>query len=168
MTEERKIIDEANYQAGNMQPMPSNNAPILGKGGDSLFMNIRASSVQLQELLEETTTLQDLIQRDSCNKVALTCLNNENLKNIYFEIKDGFGDIGPMILMGFKTPLGVEIPRLKLLDKNGNVLEILSGPAAIEEISRRAIIYQNTNLNNYSDVITDNVSSEVTLEKNIE
>ena len=44
----------------------------------------------------------------------------------------------------------------------------MSGLAAIEEISRRAIIYQNTNLNNYSDVITDNVSSEVTLEKNIE
>ena len=34
----------------------------------------------------------------------------------YFKIKDGFGEYGPLILMGFKTPQGVEIPRLKLLN----------------------------------------------------
>ena len=106
MSEERKIIDEANYSCPAPMPMPMGPAAI-GRGGDPLFRNIRATKAQLEELLEETTTVQDWIQRETSNNVALACLNNENLKEIYFEIKDGFADYGPMILMGFKTPQGI-------------------------------------------------------------
>lgn len=139
MTEERKIIDESNYSF--QAPLPAGPAAI-GRGGDPLFMNIRATKAQLQELLDETTTIQDWVQRETCNNVALACLNNENLKDAYFEIKDGFGDFGPIMLMGFKTPQGVEIPRLKIMDKNGDVIQVLTGPSVIEEISKRALAFQ--------------------------
>ena len=143
MPEERKIIDEAKYSNQAPMPMPMGPAAI-GRGGDPLFRNIRATKAQLEELLDETTTVQDWIQRETSNNVALACLNNENLKEIYFEIKDGFADFGPMILMGFKTPQGVEIPRLKLLDNEGNVLQVLSGPSAMEELNKRALAYKES------------------------
>ena len=145
MSEERKIIDEANYSAPKPMPMPMGPAAI-GRGGDPLFMNVRATKAQLEELLDETTTVQDWLQRETSNNVALACLNNENLKEIYFEIKDGFGEYGPMLLMGFKTPQGVEIPRLKLLDKDGSVIEVLTGPLAIDELNKRALAYKESKL----------------------
>ena len=141
MTEERKVIDEANYAINLPRP---NGPAAIGRGGDPLFKNIRATKAQLEELLEETTTVQDWVQRETCNNVALTCLNNENLKEIYYEIKDGFGEYGPIMLMGFKTPLGVEIPRLKILDTNGEVLEVLTGPLAIDELNKRALAYKES------------------------
>lgn len=144
MAEERKIIDEANYSY--QAPRPSGPS-VVGKGGDPLFMNIRATKAQLEELLDETTTVQDWVQRETCNNVALACLNNENLKEIYFEIKDGFGEYGPITLMGFKTPQGVEIPRLKILDKNGEVLEVLTGPMAMDELNKRALAYKASKSN---------------------
>ena len=138
---EKKVINEANYSYS--VPLPAGPAAI-GKGGDPLFRNIRATKEQLTELLDETTTVQDWIQRETCNNVALSCLNNENLKEIYFEIKDGFGEYGPILLMGFKNPQGVEIPRLKILDTNGEVLEVLTGPLAIDELNKRAIAYKES------------------------
>ena len=140
MSEERKVIDETNYS----YQLPKSFGPAaVGKGGDPLFMNVRATKAQLEELLDETTTVQDWIQRETSNNVALACLDNENLKEIYFEIKDGFGDYGPIMLMGFKNPQGVEIPRLKILDQNGDVLEVLTGPFAIDELNKRALAYKS-------------------------
>ena len=134
-----KVIDEANYQF----QMPRQRGPVaVGRGGDPLYRRINATREQLFGLLDETSTVQDWIQRETCNNVALACLNNENLKEVYFEIKDGFGEYGPILLMGFKTPQGVEIPRLKILDKNGEVVEVLTGPMAIEEINKRALAYR--------------------------
>lgn len=150
-----KVIDESNYRIhAPKQYGPS----AIGRGGDPLFRNIRATKAELQELLDETATVQDWVQKETCNNVALTCLSNENLKEIYFEIKDGFGDFGPMILMGYKTPQGVEIPRLKVLDKNGDVLEVLTGPMAIDELNRRALAYKQT-LNGYEAL---DIESEIT------
>lgn len=84
--------------------------------------------------MEETQTVQDWVQRETSNNVALACLDNENLKEIYYEIKDGFESAdkkyGKISLMGFKTPSGVEIPRLKIYDTEGEVLEVLTGPMA--------------------------------------
>ena len=161
MANERKIIDETNYSF--QAPMPLGPAAI-GKGGDPLFMNIRATKAQLEELLDETTTVQDWVQRETSNNVALACLNNENLKEIYFEIKDGFGDYGPLILMGFKTPQGVEIPRLKILDKEGNVQEVLTGPFAIDELNRRAIAYREFNSSKYEAIDLPNETEVVDTE----
>lgn len=136
-----KVIDEANYRIR----APRQNGPAaVGRGGDPLFRNIRATKEQLIELLDETTTVQDWVQRETCNNVALACLDNENLKEIYFEIKDGFGEYGPIMLMGFKTPQGVEIPRLKILDTNGDVLEVLTGPMAMDELNKRALAYKES------------------------
>ena len=136
-----KVIDETNYRIH----APKQYGPAaIGRGGDPLFRNIRATKAELEELLEETATVQDWVQKETCNNVALTCLTNENLKEIYFEIKDGFADYGPMVLMGYKTPQGVEIPRLQLLDKNGKVLNVLTGPMAIEELNKRALAYKET------------------------
>lgn len=136
---EPRVIDEANYQI----QMPRQRGPVaVGKGGDPLYRRINATKEQLFGLLDETSTVQDWVQRETCNNVALACLNNENLKEVYFEIKDGFGEYGPILLMGFKTPQGVEIPRLKILDKNGEVQEVLTGPMAIDEINRRALAYR--------------------------
>lgn len=143
-----KIIDEANYQIR----APREKGPAaIGRGGDPLFKNIRATKEQLIELLDETTTVQDWVQKETCNNVALTCLDNENLKEIYYQIKDGFGDYGPIMLMGFKSPLGVEIPRLKVLDKNGEVIEVLTGPLAIDELNKRALAYKE-NQNGYESL----------------
>ena len=97
--------------------------------------------------MEETQTVQDWIQRETSNNVALACLDNENLKEIYFKIKDGFGEYGRITLMGYKTPFGVEIPRLKVYDKDGEVLEVLTGPQAIDELNKRAIAYKNSEEN---------------------
>ena len=137
----KKVIDEANYKIH----APRQNGPAaIGQGGDPLFMNIRATKKQLDDLLSETTTVQDWVQRETSNKVALSCLDSENLKDIYYQIKDGFGDYGPVLLMGFKTPQGVEIPRLKILDKNGDVVEVLTGPSVIDELNKRAVAYRET------------------------
>lgn len=144
MSEERKVIDESNYSYQAPRPL---GPAVIGKGGDPLFMNVRATKAQLEELLDETTTIQDWVQRETCNNVALTCLDNENLKEVYFEIKDGFGEFGPIILMGFKNPQGVEIPRLKILDKNGDVLDVLTGPLAIDELNKRALAYKESKSN---------------------
>lgn len=143
-----KIIDEANYKIhAPVQKGPAT----VGRGGDPLFRNIFATKEQLNELLEETTTVQDWVQRETCNNVALSCLDNDNLKEIYYEIKDGFGEYGPIMLMGFKNPLGVEIPRLKILDKNGDVVEVLTGPFAMEELNRRALAYRES-LTEYTSI----------------
>ena len=167
---EKKVIDEADYQVNQPAPSIQRGPAIVGQGGDPLFRRIRATKEQLIELLDETTTVQDWVQRETCNNVALSCLDNENLKDVYFKIKDGFKEYGPIVLMGFKTPQGVEIPRLKLLDKDGNVQQILTGPLAIEELNKRALAYQETqttyevlqNVEEISELIEDEaVISEV-------
>lgn len=136
-----KIIDEAAYRIH----APREKGPTaIGRGGDPLFRRISATKEQLLELMEETQTVQDWVQRETSNNVALACLDNENLKEIYYEIKDGFGEYGKISLMGFKTPSGVEIPRLKVYDKNGEVLEVLTGPMAIDELNKRAIAYRES------------------------
>lgn len=138
---EGKIIDEANYKIR----APREQGPTaVGRGGDPLFRRINASKEQLLELMEETQIVQDWVQRETSNNVALTCLNNENLKEGYYLIKDGFGEYGKISLMGFKTPSGVEIPRLKVYDTNGEVIEVLTGPMAIDEISKRVLAYKNS------------------------
>ena len=136
-----KVIDEANYKIRG----PRESGPTaVGRGGDPLFRRIRATKEQLMELMEETQTVQDWVQRETCNNVALSCLENAELKEIYFAIKDGFGEYGKMSLMGYKTPMGVEIPRLKLYDTNGEVIEVLTGPMAIDELNKRALAYKNS------------------------
>ena len=143
-----KVIDEANYKIrGPREKGPS----AVGRGGDPLFRRISATREQLLELMEETQTVQDWVQRETCNNVALTCLENENLKEAYFQIKDGFGEYGRISLMGFKTPMGIEIPRLKIYDTNGDVIEVLTGPLAIDELNRRVLAYKNT-VNNYEEL----------------
>ena len=143
-----KIIDEANYRIH----APREKGPTaIGRGGDPLFRRINASREQLLELMEETQTVQDWIQRETSNNVALSCLDNENLKEIYYEIKDGFGEYGKISLMGFKTPSGVEIPRLKVYDTNGEVLEVLTGPMAIDELNKRALAYRES-LKDYEEM----------------
>ena len=117
-----KVIDEANYKIR----APREKGPTaVGRGGDPLFRRINATKEQL--------------------------LESENLKEAYFEIKDGFGEYGKISLMGFKTPMGIEIPRLKIYDTNGEVIEVLTGPQAIDEISKRALAYKNT-VNGYEAV----------------
>ena len=143
-----KVIDEANYRVFKSR---DKGPTAVGKGGDPLFVNIKATSEQLAELLEETQTVQDWVQRETSNNVALSCLDNENLKEIYYEIKDGFGEYGPMSLMGFKTPQGVEIPRLKLYDSKGEVIEVLTGPMAMDELNKRALAYRES-VKDYSGV----------------
>lgn len=138
---EQKIIDERTY---NYQAPRPKGPHAIGKGGDAFFRNIHAPQDMIKELMEETETVQNWVQRETSNSVALSCLNNENLKDIYFEIKDGFGDYGPIMLMGFKTPQGVEIPRLKILDGNGDVVEVLTGPLAIDELNKRALAYKES------------------------
>ena len=136
-----KVIDEAAYRIH----APREKGPTaIGRGGDPLFRRINATKEQLLELMEETQTVQDWVQRETSNNVALSCLDNENLKEIYYEIKDGFGEYGKISLMGFKTPSGVEIPRLKVYDKNGEVLEVLTGPMAIDELNKRALAYRES------------------------
>ena len=147
-TENKKIIDEANYKIrGPKEHGPS----AIGRGGDPLFRRISATKEQLLELMEETQTVQDWVQRETCNNVAITCLENEDLKEVYFAIKDGFGNYGRISLMGYKTPMGVEIPRLKIYDKNGEVIEVLTGPMAIDELNKRALAYKQS-LNGYEEV----------------
>lgn len=160
MAEEKRIIDETNYSY--QAPRPKGPSAI-GNGGDPLFKNIRATKAQLQELLDETTTVQDWIQRETSNNVALSCLNNENLKDMYYKIKDGFGEYGPVMLMGFKTPQGVEIPRLKILDKNGDVIEVLTGPSVIDELNKRAIAYKE-NENGYTPIFDESPVETVVIE----
>jgi len=139
--EEKRVIDESQYQYS--VPAPSEPAAV-GRGGDPFFRNIRVPKEQINELLEETVTLQDWVQRETSNNVALACLDNENLREVYFEIKDGFGEYGPIMLMGFKNPQGVEIPRLKILDTNGDVLEVLTGNMAMDELNKRALAYRES------------------------
>ena len=158
---ERKIIDEANYQPKQPSVGQSRRPYAVGEGGDPLFRHIRATKEQLTELLDETTTVQDWIQRETCNKVALTYLKNENLKEVYYEIRNGFGEYGPILLMGFKTPQGIEIPRLKICDKNGDVIEVLTGPSAIDELNKRALAYKETK-NGYEPL--ENICEETTEE----
>ena len=137
----QKIIDESKYRIRG----PVENGPsAVGQGGDPLFRRIKASKEQLLELMEETQTVQDWVQRETCNNVALACLDNENLREIYYKIKDGFGEYGKISLMGFKTPLGVEIPRLKIYDANGEIMEVLTGPLAMDELNKRALAYKKS------------------------
>jgi hypothetical protein len=162
-----KVIDEANYKIKG----PREHGPTaVGRGGDPLFRRISATREQLLELMQETQTVQDWVQRETCNNVAIACLEDENLKEDYFAIKDGFvganGSYGKIALMGFKTPTGVEIPRLKVYDTNGEVLEVLTGPMAIDEIRTRVIAYKNS-VNRYESVPLENnehVESEVIAE----
>ncbi len=150
MQEENNQPKKEPNVSNNVQQQPvsskisqrTNGPSAIGEGGDPLFRRIRASKEQLIELLNETVTIQDWIQRETSNKVALNCLENEDLKEIYFKIKDGFADYGPILLMGFKSPLGVEIPRLKILDTDGEIIEVLTGPSAIDELNKRAIAYK--------------------------
>lgn len=136
-----KVIDEASYRIH----APKESGPTaVGQGGDPLFRRIRATKEQLIELMEETQTVQDWVQRETSNNVALSCLANADLKETYYEIKDGFGEYGKISLMGFKTPSGVEIPRLKIYDKDGEVIEVLTGPMAIDELNRRALAYKES------------------------
>lgn len=152
-----KVIDESNYKVH----APHEKGPsAVGRGGDPLFRRINATKEQLIELMEETQTVQDWVQRETCNNVALSCLENEDLKEIYFAIKDGFGNYGRISLMGYKTPNGVEIPRLKIYDKNGEVLQVLTGPLAIDELNKRAIEYKNT-INGYEKVPLDGNMADV-------
>ena len=73
-----KIIDEANYKIrGPREKGPT----VVGRGGDPLFRRISATKEQLLELMEETSTVQDWVQRETCNSVALNCLENEELKD---------------------------------------------------------------------------------------
>ena len=51
-----------------------------------------------------------------------------------------------MMLMGFKNPQGVEIPRLKLLDNNGEVIDVLTGPLAMDELNKRALAYKESKM----------------------
>ena len=161
----QKVIDEANYPAKIVRPK---GPAAVGKGGDPLFRRIRATKEQLTELLDETTTVQDWVQRETCNNVALACLNNENLKEIYYQIKDGFGEYGPILLMGFKTPQGVEIPRLKVLDKNGEVLEVLTGPMAMDELNKRALAYKESSISEQYELCEQIVSEESSINEVIE
>lgn len=140
---QNKVIDEANYNIRRSAPEKGPTA--VGRGGDPLFRRINASKEQLLELIEETQTVQDWIQRETCNNVAITCLDQDNLKEIYYQIKDGFGEYGKISLMGFKTPSGVEIPRLKIYDTNGEVIEVLTGPMAMDELNKRALAYREHN-----------------------
>ena len=147
-----KVIDEANYRIR----APREKGPTaIGRGGDPLFRRINATKEQLIELMEETQTVQDWVQRETCNNVALACLENEDLKDIYFAIKDGFGDFGKISLMGYKTPMGIEIPRLKIYDTNGDVIEVLTGPSVIDELNKRALAYKNT-INGYEEITVEN------------
>ena len=147
-----KVIDEANYKIRG----PREHGPTaIGRGGDPLFRRIHATREQLLELMQETGTVQDWVQRETCNNAALACLESENLKEDYFAIKDGFGQYGKIALMGFKTPTGVEIPRLKVYDTNGEVLEVLSGPMAIDEIRTRVLAYK-ASANGYEAVPLEN------------
>ena len=63
--------------------------------------------------------------------------------------------------MGFKTPQGVEIPRLKVLDTNGEVINILTGPFAIDELNKRALAYRESK-NSYE--VLENTFAEETEE----
>lgn len=149
---EKRIIDETNYQ----QMIPAQRGPAaVGRGGDPLFKNIYAPKEQIQELLEETMIVQDWVQKETCNNVALTLLNKENLKDMYYKIKDGFGEYGPIVLMGYKTPQGVEIPRLKVMNTDGEVLNIITGPMVLDEIIKRVDAYKelfdNTNYEQIED-----------------
>lgn len=157
-----KVIDEANYKIH----APRENGPTaIGRGGDPLFRRITATREQLLELIEETSTVQDWIQREQSNNAALSCLTNENLKEVYYEIKDGFicGDnkYGPISLMGFKTPSGVEIPRLKVYDADGEVLQVLTGPMAIDELNKRALAYRDSVKNYESLPETEEICEEI-------
>ena len=155
--EERKIIDESKYKFA--MPRPSGPAAV-GRGGDPFFRNVHVPKEQIDELLEETITLQDWVQRETSNNVALSCLDNENLREIYYEIKDGFGEYGPIMLMGFKNPQGVEIPRLKILDTNGDVLEVLTGDMAMDELNKRALAYREST----RDYVMEDVSETAVIQ----
>ena len=149
--EQPKVIDEANYKFH----APREKGPtVIGRGGDPFFRKIRASKEQLQELMDETQVVQDWVQRETCNNVALSFLESENLKEIYFQIKDGFGEYGKITLMGFKTPAGVEIPRLKIYDAEGEVAEVLTGPMVLDELNKRAMAYKEIG-HSYEEIPSD-------------
>ena len=155
-TPEGKVIDESNYRVH----APREKGPtVVGRGGDPFFKRINATKEQLEELMQETQVVQDWVQRETCNNVAIACLDNENLKEGYYLIKDGFGEYGKISLMGFKTPSGVEIPRLKVYGTDGEVLEVLTGPMAIEEIAKRVAAYQKSHYDELPPEIDESVES---------
>ena len=66
---EQRVIDEANYRIHAPKQLgPS----AIGRGGDPLFRNIRATKAQLEELLDETTTVQDWIQRETSTQILIS------------------------------------------------------------------------------------------------
>lgn len=148
---ERKVIEESNFQFSVPKPK---GPTAVGKGGDPFFRNIHAPQEQIQELLDETTVVQDWMNRECSNNVAISFLDNNNLKETYYEIKDGFGDeYGPIMLMGFKTPQGYEIPRLKILDKNHEVVEVVSGDdAVLKELNKRALAFRSS-VQDYEEIV---------------
>ena len=78
-----KVIDEANYQIH----APREKGPTaIGRGGDPLFRGITATKAQLEELNNETATVQNWVNREDCNDVARNCLKEGDLKDIYYEI----------------------------------------------------------------------------------
>ncbi len=138
---ERKIIDESSYRFHSPK---EKNPTVVGRGGDPFFKRINATKEQIDELMEETQVVQDWVQRETCNNVAIACLDSQNLREGYYLVKDGFGQYGRISLMGFKTPSGVEIPRLKVYGIDGEVLEVITGPMAIEEIAKRVSEYKSS------------------------
>ena len=66
---ERKVIDEANYRIH----APKENGPTaVGRGGDPLFRRINATPEQIQELMDETATVQNFCEREKSNNVAIS------------------------------------------------------------------------------------------------
>lgn len=159
--QERKVIDESQYK---IHTQKEKGPTAIGRGGDPLFRRINAPKEQLLELMEETGTVQDWLQRETCNNVAINCLENDDLKEVYYNIKDGFGEYGKISLMGFKTPSGVEIPRLKIYDKNGEVIQVLTGPMAMEELNKRALAYKEQ-ANQYEPVVENNEDIQEVIEE---
>ena len=153
-------INESNYR---IQAPRENGPSVIGRGGDPLYRTINASKDQIEELLKETETIQDWVNRESGNNVAINCLENENLRELFNEFKNGFGEYGRVSLMGFKNPQGVEIPRLKIFDKEDNVIDILTGYMAIVELNKRDDAYRES-LKNYEEIphlASEAVSKEV-------
>ena len=145
-TEKSLDADDSKYSAPKETTYRYKKGDVkVGKGGDTYISseNLCATKEDINELNEETAMLQDWVRREEGNGVAIDCLESENLKEDYYKIKGGFAEYGPIILMGYKTPQGVPIPRLKIMDKNGEVLDVLTGPAVIEELNKRALAYKN-------------------------
>lgn len=144
----QRVIKEEDYAI----PAQMENAPTaIGKGGDPLFKTMHVAKEDLLKLIEETQVVQDWVQKEISNNVAISYLKSENLLDAYNTIKNGFGDYGRILLMGFKSPTGAEIPRLKIFSPDGNVLQVISGPMVSVEINKRLSEYNNL-FNTYEQI----------------